>query len=537
MLVDDESYTRQGLRNLIDWEACGYRVTDEADNGEDAFAIIRSRQPDLVITDIRMPEMDGLELIRRSREELPASPSFIIISGYDDFSYAQQAVRYGVFDFVLKPIDEDILVSALQKLDQVLTRSKTDQAQQELNFSRQMIPQLMTGAANEASIHKWCEQQGIMLPDRFRYVLVEVNDTHPWREESEARDQDQTLRTIQHELSLGLQTSAHYYVHEHYKRFGFILPERRLSEINDGMALAAFAAVLHRDLSSQLRTPVYVYIGESVASLNRIGDSYRSASFVLQYKFISPSGVFLHDEWTGRPLNYANLEDAITKQLTDRVEENDIPGMMSSIDAIFTQFRDEHYTPEAVKLAIHHCVSALVRIMRQMGAEESDVRSIEPILSWQDLCITPGELKRLFTEFIIECAGRIAEHRKDGMKGSIAKVKDYIERHYQENISLKQLAVQFYMNPVYLGQLFRKAYDTYFNDYLCQIRLEQSRKLLRQTDMRIYEIAERVGFNNADYFVTKFEKNVGMTPTEYRNKLIGSNDVRGDRVEMAAESE
>lgn len=520
LLVDDESYTRQGLRNLIDWEACGFRVTDEADNGEDALVMIRERQPDLVITDIRMPEMDGLELIRRSREELPACPSFIIISGYDDFSYAQQAVRYGVFDFVLKPIDEDVLVSALMKLDQVMTRNKTDQAQQALNFSRQMIPRLMTGDADEASIRKWCEQQGIALPDRFRYVLMEVNDIHPWREQPEVSDQEQTLRTIQQELSSRLQTSAHFYVHEHYKRFGFILPERRLSGTDGGMSLTAFAEGLHRGLSARLQTPVYLYIGESVSSLHGIGDSYRSASFALMYKFISPGGVFLHDEWTGRPLNYASLEDAAVKELTDRVEENDVPGMTASIEGIFTQFRDEHYTPEAVKLAIHHCVSALVRVLRQMGAEESEVRSLEPILGWQDLCITPGELKRLFTEFIAECAGRIAEHRRDGMKGSISKVKDYIESHYRENISLKQLAAQFYMNPVYLGQLFKKTYDIYFNDYLCQIRVEQSKKLLRQTDMRIYEIAERVGFNNADYFVTKFEKNVGMTPTEYRNKLI-----------------
>lgn len=520
LLVDDESYTRQGLRNLIDWEACGYRVTDEADNGEDALAVIRERQLDLVITDIRMPEMDGLELIRRAREELSACPSFIIISGYDDFSYAQQAVRYGVFDFVLKPIDEGILTSALRKLDQVMARSKAEQAQQALNFSRQMIPRMMTGDADDDSIRNWCEQQGIALPDRFRYVLVEVNDLHPWRERSEAPDPEQTLRTIQQALSSRLRASSHYYVHEHYKRFGFILPERWLSEIGGGSALNAFAEQLRRDLSAQWQTPVYLYIGESVDSLHRIGDSYRSASYALMYKFISPGGVFLHDEWEGRPLRYASLEDDVVKQLTDRVEVNDVAGMNASIDAIFAQFRDEGYTPEAVKLAIHHCVSALVRILRQMGAEETDVRGIEPILGWQDLCITPGELKRLFAEFLLECAGRIAEYRKDGMKGSIAKVKDYIERHYRDNISLKQLAAQFYMNPVYLGQLFKKTYDTYFNDYLCQIRIEQSKQLLRQTDLRVYEIADRVGFNNADYFVTKFEKSVGMTPTEYRNKLI-----------------
>jgi len=519
LLVDDESYTRQGLRNLIDWEACGYRVADEADNGEDALAIIRRRPPDLVITDIRMPEMDGLELIRRSREELDNCPSFIIISGYDDFSYAQQAVRYGVFDFVLKPIDEDILASALRKLDQVLTRNKLEQEQQELNFCRQHMPLLMTGDADEASVRKWCGQQGIELPDRFRYVLVEVNDIHPWRSDAAAPlDQDGTLRTIQRALSQQLQVNDRYYVHEHYKRFGFILSERKIAGVEDG--LAAFAAALHAELSEQLQTPVYIYAGEPVESLHHIGQSYRSASFALMYKFIAAGGVFLHDQLTGQPLNYANLEDTITKELTDRVEENDVPGILASIDGIFAHFRSRHYTPEAVKLAIHHCVSALVRIMNQMGAEETEVRSIEPLLGWQDLCITPGELKRLLTAFLLECSQWLAKYRRDGARGTIAKVKAYIEHHYRDNISLKQIAAKFYMNPVYLGQLFKKTYDTYFNDYLCQIRVEQSRRLLRQTDMRIYEIAEQVGFNNAEYFVTKFEQIAGMTPTEYRNKLL-----------------
>src|SRR5690606_25453685 len=106
VLVDDEVYTRKGLIKLIDWESCGFRITGEADNGEDALELIRTTNPDLVITDIRMPVLDGLGLIQQLIEEDEEPPVFVIISGYDDFSYAQQAVRYGVHDFILKPIDE-----------------------------------------------------------------------------------------------------------------------------------------------------------------------------------------------------------------------------------------------------------------------------------------------------------------------------------------------------------------------------------------------------------------------------------------------
>jgi Response regulator containing CheY-like receiver domain and AraC-type DNA-binding domain len=131
------------------------------------------------------------------------------------------------------------------------------------------------------------------------------------------------------------------------------------------------------------------------------------------------------------------------------------------------------------------------------------------------------ELKGLFTEFLHEAAAYLAELRNEQSKGGIERIKKYIEANYTENISLKSIAGKFYMNSVYLGQLFRKTYGIYFNDFLLQIRIGEAKKLLRQTDLRMYEIAEKVGFQNADYFVTQFEKLEKVTPTDYRNKLLG----------------
>ncbi|MBW7459667.1 response regulator, partial [Paenibacillus sepulcri] len=161
ILVDDEVFTRKGLMKLIDWEACGFQVVDEADNGEDALELIRRLRPDLVITDIRMPVLDGMELIRRIVEENEASPVFIIISGYDDFKYAQQAVRYGVHDFIVKPIDEHEFSDALRKLNDRLGRLREERVRHDRLLSGAMIESLILGEADDSFIAEW--EQRLML--------------------------------------------------------------------------------------------------------------------------------------------------------------------------------------------------------------------------------------------------------------------------------------------------------------------------------------------------------------------------------------
>ncbi|CAK4854427.1 unnamed protein product [Aphanomyces euteiches] len=163
-----------------------------------------------------------------------------------------------------------------------------------------------------------------------------------------------------------------------------------------------------------------------------------------------------------------------------------------------------------------------------MDGNQKDLTSLAAIRQWHELPITFASLKILFSDFISESTTIVHQLRKEKNKGGIQRIKAYIEMNYAENISLKTIANEFYMNPVYLGQLFKKKYGVYFNEFLLSIRIVEAKKLLRQTDMRIYEVAEKVGFNNADYFVTQFEKVKQMTPSEYRNKLVANKLKSGD---------
>lgn len=519
LLVDDEVYARIGLRKLIDWKACGFEVVGEADNGEDALELIATHQPDLVITDIRMPVVDGLTLIRTCIDRFKKCPKFIIISGYDDFNYAQQAVRFGVHDFILKPVDEQLLQQTLVKLAKKLSEDQQAELRHGQALHDRLITSVVKGEYSEAEMTEWADQLGYPLESALHYILIEINDLHPWREAEPLLSESDIIAKLKSLYCDLLEEDEPIYVYEHRNQYGFILfahdLERTKQQARD------FAIRLQHKLDEAFGTKVYVYVSTAVEQLAALATAYTSAKQAVQYKYvIGEQQVIIADEIGDLTVHYVDMDQQLYHRLIEHVEEENKERCKQVIDLIFKQFQEQHFAPEAVKLSLHRCVTDILKISMQMNIDEDDFTTLKPMLGWHDLNISPAELKRLFTQFVAESAALISQHRKDQTSGTIQKIKLYIEQHYAENISLKSIAHKFYINPVYLGQLFKKVNGVYFNEFLLELRITEAKRLLRQTDKKIYEIADDVGFRNADYFVSQFAKVEGMTPTEYRNSLL-----------------
>ncbi|WP_252361570.1 response regulator, partial [Paenibacillus terrae] len=186
IVVDDEIFTRKGLLQLMDWEACGFEVVGEADNGEDALELIGSVHPDLVITDIRMPVLDGLELIRCVIGRWTDHPAFIILSGYSDFAYAQQALRHGVHDFMLKPIDEKDFSATLRRLSKRLHHEQQNAQLYQSRRTGELLETLTMNGEDDVVVPAWEQQLRLGEAAHMYYVLVELNDQHPWRPDGNA---------------------------------------------------------------------------------------------------------------------------------------------------------------------------------------------------------------------------------------------------------------------------------------------------------------------------------------------------------------
>ncbi|WP_168121314.1 response regulator [Paenibacillus sp. HB172176] len=517
LLVDDESFVRNGLRNLIDWNSCGFEVVAEADNGEDGLEQILRLNPELVITDIRMPVIDGLELIRRTNEEKAVNPGFIIISGYNDFSYAQQAVRFGVHDFILKPVDEDVMMQTLRRLRDKFDQDCQERDEKERMLHAQMIADVVKDDVDEADLALWMKQLNLTRRDRIIYMFMELNDRFPW--ENNRPEPKNTVEQVRKIVMESAEIVPRIYLYEHRNRLGWILPAA--VPAHRQMDLRCFACELQRRLSRMMNQTTYVYAGKPVNTISDLKESIQTAKDALQYKYTDEkSAVVLYSDSATSPLCYIDMDAELYQRMSDSIEEQNENGIITLTEQIFNQFMVLRFAPEAIKLTIHRHVTSILKIMNRMNVEEDELASLKPIMSWQDVNVSFAALKKLFLDFVLESAELVAKQRKENSKGGIQKIKEYIEAHYKENLSLKSIAGLFFMNPVYLGQLFKKTYGIYFNDFLLQIRVGEAKRLLRQTDMRIYEIADEIGFSNPDYFVTQFERAEKLSPSEYRNKLI-----------------
>ncbi|MDY8092583.1 response regulator [Paenibacillus polymyxa] len=537
IVVDDETFTRKGLLQLMDWQACGFEIVGEADNGEDALELISRIHPDLVITDIRMPVLDGLELIRSVLEQSTEHPVFIILSGYSDFAYAQQAIRYGVHDFMLKPIDEGDFSATLRKLSERLHREQQNAQRYQNHHAGGLLETVMMNPVDDVVVTQWEQQLRLEEATSMYYVLVELNDQHPWRsgDNNIMLSLFQFRELIEQALHRLMDGKYPLYVHEHRNRIGLIVPDFFLNYFEGKVEV--FMKALQQEiegmksLKGQLGSRVFIYAGKPVNRLQDIQQSYACAKEAVLHKYIyDHSGIVVYLQEGMPPLHYKTIHQDVLDRMTEQVEELRLEELRVAVDYLFSSFREECYAPEAVKMSLHQCVLSIVRVIQNMQGDERSLRSLEPMMNWQDMNLSLGELQRLFTAFAEESGRYIGVLRKDCQQGGIQHIRAYIEQHAAENISLKSIAARFYMNPVYLGQLFRKTYGVYFNEFLLKLRVQEAKRLLRQTDLRIYEIAERVGFGSSDYFVTQFEKTAHATPSEYRNSLS-----IGDEPERAGE--
>jgi two-component system, response regulator YesN len=514
LIVDDEIFVRKGLVNLLNWPSLQYEICGEAENGAQAMALIEQLLPDLVIVDIRMPVLDGLELIRRVTESGGHQPLFIILSGYPDFSYAQQAFRYNVSDYILKPVDEQELTATLKRIANKLNQKQLLSMTREKPLDEIIIESLVQTEPDEQVMSQIAHTLELPLFASYSYVIIEIQDMLPNGEIDYMHPLQALLQRYYHLDGQALLIHARA-----SNQYGYIVPPVRQDELVDSERTGYMR--LLRSLENHLSTDIALYVGRKVDQLKQIVHSKSSADECLKYRFAAGfKGVFMAADLLDLPLYYFDVDEELHSKLIYEVEANHEEGYRNAIDAIFLAFQERHFAPGAVANTVRRSMIAIINIIRQLEGTEEELTWLTELLNWQTKYRNLDQLRHVFMNFIEEAADYIAKQRAGKSEGSIEKVKKYIDGHFRENIYLKGIAAEFHMNPIYLGQLFRKNYGMYFNEYVLTLRIEEAKRLLRQTKKRMYEIAEMVGFQNADYFATQFEKLEKMTPTDYRNRMI-----------------
>lgn len=530
LIVDDEPLVQAGLKAIINWNDLDIELCGIAGNGQAAYELIQKEKADIVIADIRMPIMSGLELAKKCYEDEKGLPIFIMLTSYEDFQYAREALRYQVVDYLVKlELTPDILKTSVQHaIEKVLSikPNKNDSSLEGFNLSlfqeRFFIHLLNNLFQNEEEFYRQANDLEISFTGSL-YTTALMEMIPPDTVDCSQQKQQLTLynSTLQmfQEIA-GKYTSCQVITLDlRYFAVIFSFPE---SDEADAVSL------LKETLSNAQEMLFKYYNIKLLASIGRflenpadLAASYRDAKQLSTHLSTEQSLLFI-DEFAS--LNYLKnvfdmslFRDSIRKAF-DEFDEKALHNIFSSIFEIFSS--DEMHFTQAMDAAsnILHLALTLLsngkEVASQIFQSEPDgyrslyrQTSVPQVLTW---------LKQLDTGL-----GKIfREQKKDYKNYIVANVKKYVYSHMSEHITLQKVATTFSISPNYLSQLFKKNSEMGFNEYVTYIKIEQAKKLLCSENSKIYEVAEQLGFESAFYFSRVFKKTTGYSPKDYQNQFF-----------------
>ncbi|MBO5372388.1 MAG: response regulator [Lachnospiraceae bacterium] len=514
LLVDDEQFIRQGLRKLIDWNAYGFEVAAEAENGLQAIEILEKTDIELVFVDIRMPGMTGIELIEYLQKKTFRTIHFVILTGYADFEYVRKALRLHVVDYMLKPVQEEELIKILIKANREYTKELYEE-KEKYEFS---ISKVLTGKFSKEDIEIIKEK--LQAGNTWKYVSFEFDRHQKGFIQLERQERLEQQKILMQYLQDLLGEYAYHVVpmiiaDEEIFGAGILLTECICEKQN--MQKEDYLDYLQKRVTQHFSYRIQAYMGETCTSLEEISKSFYSLRVArCLHGLAGEEGSIVHEKAAGQKKIGLAIEEADVDMLLNAVKNNQIGEIESCSEKIFKQIRNSDMHMEMVNASIYHILFRLMEMVKEFDDETNQQEILEYIgkESFNKLVLS-GDTKEI-TGFFSDYAGYLSQVRNQESKNILDKVDEYVQEHYMEKLSLKSLGEMFYINNVYLGQIYKKKYGIVFRDYLNMLRMKKAEELLVNTDMRIYTIAESVGFGKVEYFINKFVQINQMTPNQYR---------------------
>lgn len=530
-LAEDETIIRETLRDTVPWARCGYTFVGEAGDGEMALPLIQQTRPDVLITDIRMPFMDGLALSKLVLQEFPQM-KVIILSGYDDFEYAQTAIGLGVERYLLKPITKSTLMKVLEEVREKIQGERAQQnylaqfrqeAQDYEQYARRrFLERVVAGQLSVQEIYEQAEKLDLDLRAKsYNLALVsampESGSTSESYSEPGARIRDGMV--------------AHFLRHPDYILFRWNLTSFAvlLLERQEGMEAIMGRCIrkvreLYQTFGPELNW--YVAMGTPTQRLSALPGCFEEVSRLWAYRHILPEQHILTAQ-TVKTLTGTGSDHDLSGLDMNKVSPAMLTGVLQNASAQeIPSFVDEytHSLEDALEsgpFCQYLMLSArftATQFVENLGMEQKEYLGNLSCLGMVGQQISIDDLKRYLSDILLQ-----AIRLRDRVTGSQYKVQlkqaiCYIDEHYRsEDISLNRVAKEVDLSPNYLSAVFSQEMGTTFVEYLTAKRMEKARELLRASDLRSGEIAAAVGYKDSHYFSFLFKKTQGCTPRDYRS--------------------
>ncbi|MCY9592236.1 DNA-binding response regulator [Paenibacillus chitinolyticus] len=501
-LVDDEPFIIEGLYDIIDWSSFGLEIVGQAENGREALEALKKTPVDLLITDISMPVMNGLDLIRGAREFHP-DLKVVVLSGFNDFVYLKECIRLGIENYLLKPINLDELKATLDNTVEKLNASKSERLFNE--YGVQILKDNM--------MHRWLTEQIASGEYRERADLLGIEMDKPFMAAAVMRLEENFVQVFE-------------LISRQMKYNESIIPFRDV----DGDLVILFVMDDPEEGKREMigtieelldRLTTYQPIRTSIGSVQPLPDqaplSYRHAKKAQEYFLLYPEHGLIDysDLPSGKDAGKATFP-IDWSEYTKLIMAKDREKLLLRIEEDF----EEMQTLEGVTPGDIQDIAMEVIILFKMALKEiKHVEETELYKEGFEKVRQAGTLRELI-KAVQDVAGLTVDSLIRDIKSPVVQqVLNYIDESYAEELSLKALGALYNIHPVYLGQLFHRETGETFTEYINKYRIEKAKEQLKTTHLKVHEIARNVGYWETGYFYKQFKKYVGISPTDFKGLL------------------
>lgn len=526
LIVDDEDVIRRGIRNKIHKLNSNYEVIGEASDGEEAFAKAIDLRPDVIITDIKMPKLDGLMLIEKLAKQLEET-QFIIVSGYQDFSYAQKALKLGVCDYLLKPIDNaefqgllDRLTEQFQLREQnsVLIRSLKQQAedlafqQKNRDFSR-----LLSHLTDTADVPEW---YGIGSEAPIVMCIIKIKTTGAiFSAANEALATIACGNLFEQIPSSQMKCVVFHREDEHDRFYGLMVGAVEQQEIEEWVQQAISKAM------AELDTHICAAIGEAAPNLTFLENAFDSAKRVADQSTVYINRPLLnYADYRAIEGNEYSLPSSEKKRIESALMQGDYASVQAAVKSVFQTLSERRIIRSKINAVCSELFGIMIHVLKAQKLFTTSDLATKDVDSYISACETLDDIRNYLLKHALYLCEEAKRNDAESGKHIITKIVAYIEEQYFTNIKLNDIAEEHFINTSYLSQLFLQETSKNFKQFLCEVRINNAKNLLENTSLPVTQVAELVGYNDRSYFSNVFTKFVGQTPAQYRKENSSRDD-------------
>lgn len=513
IIVDDEKNIRDRLAQFFPWSEVDFEVVGTAENGIEALELIKQERPHAVLTDVLMPEMTGLELSREIKTTYP-DIKVIILSAYDDFKYAQDAIRFGVKGYLLKPLMKNDFFNVFTKLSEELREDEKVKEVEEL-----MLLDIIKGENLHQYRDYWNQQT-----QSFRVAIFSFDRLF---KEVSTFSIRQKITELAADFWNRYQASILFYGNSLIvlsTDSRFVSKQKLLSKIN------LFNDSLRDNLGDQFKDQenFVVGVGNPAPTYQEISRSYNEAVYAYSYKYFNESEtVIFHEDLTvgGNNGNQIELQNFMLDHV-NKIETHLMESMKSekkmAIGDLVNQFFAPYKQIGGMPIAEirSSCTELIIILMFRFKEKGLSLSSIDQqhVLGRIYEIDSLTELKRWLTQMLETISFDLIHQDKKDVNSYVLMAKEYVKENYQERITLEDISHRLFLHQAYFSAIFKKETGQNFIDYVNQVRVEKAVQLLRNTDYKIKVISDMVGFQSHSYFNKVFKNETGVTPVVFRRQ-------------------